>query len=1166
MRLTAIKLAGFKSFVEPTTIELEDNLTGVVGPNGCGKSNVIDAVRWVIGESSARQLRGQSLEDVIFAGSKTRKPVGRAAVELLFDNADGELGGPYADYAEISIQREHSRRTGSNYRINGTRARRRDVQDLFLGTGLGGRASYALIGQGAVNRLIDAKPDQIRDLLEEAAGISKYKERRRETENRIIHTRDNLDRLADRISETGERVDALAFQAQAAKEYQQLQAEQQRLRRGQLVLRWRYWRNRAETAHNEQKAQAEIYAARQTDKTRAEAYLEAAARDRQTASEAVDKAQTAYYDAQAEAQRIAQAIEYARQWALQRDAERRRLDTRCDTLEKQLIAARAERDQKANDLEQIKITQPDVIDSEQLRAGELEQAEAGVRSSERELDALYDAGPNPQTELESAERRYSEAINRRHNAEQRLSARQAELDTVQSIDPDVLRQHQHTLESAQCALENEARSRTECAEALDEAAEHIEACERDLQSIRDDVAALRARHAAERRMKNALTGSDNQAINDWLRNAGWDGDLLPVAEHVRVEPKWQRAVERVLNELLRARLVPDFVAFNTEEQPPFAVRLLRDHEHTGGGVNPESLAAKLSGPAPLVAAAEFLFPVQDIATALSCCDKLDEPQRFITTDGELVGPGSLFLPGADAETEGAISREQDIQAIEQRQNETETRQSEIESKLAYWQRVKDSKRRTLRILDQSLDQRRQELQYRRDDLDEQTYRSQRAEARRRELQNELEQIRRLIHEADAEEQQSAQRISELRDEVADFEAKRKRCQEALTKAREIRDKARQSLTEATNRRREIEARMSRAETEYCAALERSEQTRHSLEEARTQLAELDESRQDDNSSMPEASDVEQAEATRDAAANKLREARHKFENAESRQAEARTDLAAIDNALGSAREAVYVARTELETAAARRDDFAEQLGETDPDCDIAELEADMPDKEEADTWQKAHNRVTRQIEGLGNVNLAAIDEHAEAVDHLHYLQTQHDDLNQALNTLNSAIEKIDRETRTRLKSTFEQVNEHFAAFFSELFGGGQATLERTESDWLAAGMQVIACPPGKPRVALAMLSGGEKTLTALALLFALFELNPAPFCMLDEVDAPLDDTNVERFCALVERMAVRVQFVVITHNKITMERPRRLHGVTMAESGVSRLVSVDLDDALAMTD
>ncbi|NNC24503.1 chromosome segregation protein SMC [Salinisphaera sp. USBA-960] len=1164
MRLSAIKLAGFKSFVEPTTIELDDDLTAVVGPNGCGKSNVIDAVRWVTGESSARQLRGQSLEDVIFAGSKTRKPVGRAAVELVFDNADGSLGGPYADYAEISIQREHNRRTGSSYRINGTRARRRDVQDLFLGTGLGGRASYALIGQGSVNRLIDAKPDQIRDLLEEAAGISKYKERRRETENRIAHTRDNLDRLSDRIEECEQRVESLATQAETASEYQRLQAEQQRVRRGQLALRWRDWRDRAVSTQAEQQRQAEILAARQADKTHADQRLTNAEAERQTAANAVDTAQTAYYDAQAEAQRLSQAVEHARRWREQREAERTRLATRAEELDERLETATAERERTAAETERVRAEKPDVDAAEQRVADELEQAEVAARNAERERDALFEGGDNPQLDLDSAERRYTEAKDRRHYAEQRLQARQRELDAVEVIDRDALARETDNLDARQQAIETETQTRAECASALEALATRIGECERELASARDTAGELRAEHAAETRMKNALTGGDDDAINAWLDTAGVDEQAVALAERVTIEAEWQTAVERVLGELLRARLVPDLSVFEHAEVPPSALQLAID-QRTDGGIRAESLATKLSGPAPLIAAAETLFPIADVASALARRSELSDPECFITPDGALIGPYALALPGREAETDGVIARERAIEAIEMRLHEADQRVADTEAELGRVQQNRDDKRDELAALDQSLDARRQALQRERDECDDRRRRADRAEARQRELESEISEARQTIHDADAEAEQNARRIAELRTEAERFQAERERCQYALTTARDNRDAARRALTEAEHRRRDIEARISRAESEKAAAESRVAEARRSREAISTQLAELSDT-DNDASEAPTQADVDNAEAARAAAETRLRDARHALDAAESACAEARQHVSTLDEAVAAAREAGHTARTELETAAARRDGFAEQLAEIEPETDIAALADAMDAAEDADAWQAAQNKMSRQIEALGNVNLAAIDEHAEAVEQHRDLQSQHADLDQALATLNTAIEKIDRETRTRLKSTFDQVNEHFDAFFNELFGGGEATLERTESDWLVAGIQVIARPPGKPRVALAMLSGGEKTLTALALLFALFELNPAPFCMLDEVDAPLDDANVERFCRLIERMAERVQFVMITHNKTTMERPRRLHGVTMAESGVSRLVSVDIDAALAMAE
>lgn len=1166
MRLSSIKLAGFKSFVEPTTIALDDDLTAVVGPNGCGKSNVIDAVRWVIGESSARQLRGQSLEDVIFAGSKTRQPVGRAVVELIFDNSDGQFGGSYAGFAEISIQREHSRRTGSKYRINGTRARRRDVQDLFFGTGLGGRASYALIGQGAVNRLIDARPEQIRDLLEEAAGISKYKERRRETENRISHTRDNLERLQDRIGETAERVETLASQAEAARDYQRLQTEQQRLRRGQLVLRWRYWRDRADAAQAEQQRQRQALGQYQADKHQADQELAQTESDRQSASDVVDAAQAAYYDAQAEAQRVAQAIEHARQWREQRDAERNRLVARAEDLTKRLEDARAGRQDKAGEAERLVADQPTAVEAEQQAAAELERAEAGVQRAERDRDALFDDGNNPQRDLESAERRQAEAQNARNNADTRLASRQAELDAVEVIDRTALADEEQSHSARRQSLDADAETRRACAGELDQASARIVEWQDELESARDAASALRAQLAAETRMKNVLTGGDDEALNDWLGSDTID----PVADHVVIEREWQLAVERALGDLLRSRLVDNLSVFGDRQAPPNSLRLMVESASDAGpeaatATDPNSLAARMTGPASLRAAADLLFPIADVPSALARRQQLADHQQFITPAGALIGRHALSLPGAEAATDSALHRERAIQALTAQLTDADERTARAESELGRWQQTRDEQRQRLATLDESLDERRQTLQTERAELDDRYRRADRAEARRDELASELSQGRQAYDAARADIEQAGAQITELRDAVDQFQVERDQRQSRLTGARETRDRARQALTGADKHRREIETRASRAEAEHSAAQTRVTEAERARDELGTQLAAFDAEGGQDVATPDEAA-RQTAEVEQQSADTRLKEARRALESADSARAEARDSERALDDQVSAAREADYAARTDLETAAARRDGFAEQLAEIEATAQPAVLAADMPDEAEAESWQKAENKISRQIESLGNVNLAAIDEHAEAEQQQRYLNEQYADLDQALATLNEAIDKIDRETRSRLKTTFDQVNEHFAAFFSELFGGGEAALERTESDWLATGVQVIARPPGKSRVALAMLSGGEKTLTALALLFALFELNPAPFCMLDEVDAPLDDANVERFCELVTRMAKRLQFVVITHNKTTMECPRTLHGVTMAEPGVSRLVRVDVDEALAMAE
>ena len=1166
MRLSSIRLAGFKSFVDPTTLSLASNLTGVVGPNGCGKSNVIDAVRWVTGESNARQLRGEALEDVIFNGSKARKPVGRASVELKFDNSEDKLGGQYGAFSEISIKRELARDGGSRYFINGAKARRRDVIDLFLGTGLGGRSNYAVIEQGAVNRLIEARPEDMRQVLEEAAGISKYKERRRETENRIRHTRENLDRLNDLIGEVTQRLAVLKRQATNAEKYKALKAEERTLRAESLALRWSA--QNAQTQHAEAALREIETQLREAISARRQAQdgRDADSRVQQAATAEVQTRQAAFYDAQSQVGRIEQALAHARELLEIRTRERATLTERLDALETRQAEDLDRQAGLSADSERARQSCREAEQGFAAARAARSEADAEAQAAEQAWDAHSNATHNPVAQLDAERTRAGYAQDQRDKLVTRRQARSEERERMPVTDDHGLADAEQDLARRQQRLETDQQAAVDVSVQDDALLAETAELEHDVAARRTDLAEQQAELASERKMQQAVLREDDATLNAWLAEHG-HGQARGVARRVRVRDAWQTAAETALGPLLRGFVVDSLERGPINAWPGEPLALIEDREiaaeargDTPAGLT--CLADGLDGPAAIRAAAADIFVVDDLNAGLAVRDQLGAGQQLITLDGCRIGPASLITPAGQAAEQGVFEREQRIERLAASaldlQAAAETRQQALED--ARERRRAAGERR--RALDQAIGQQRRELETARAELQGAQVRAEQTRRRRAEIETELAELAEQIEAVGEEVDTANAHLAELEDEARAFTAAREQARERLAKARRQRDRARAEAGRAERSLREVEADIARTGDRAESLAARMADTRSASDDIAARIEAFDGEQPADSQADYSAADLVQAQESRARAERELRAARQALTNADKTLESRAQALMAADQRVDEARETLQQARIEVETAGVRRASVAEQLEELGH-APLALLEG-LPDDADAARWNEQIETLERRIQRLGAINLAAIDEYDAEAEREQYLAAQHEDLSEALDTLEAAIAKIDRETRSRFKATFEQVNARFSEMFPELFGGGEAALELTEDDWLATGIRVMARPPGKRNASIQMLSGGEKALTAVALLFALFELNPAPFCMLDEIDAPLDDANVSRFCELVRRMSAQVQFIVITHNKLTMALAEQLHGVTMAEPGVSRLVSVDIEQALDM--
>jgi len=1168
MRLTRIKLAGFKSFVDPTDLKLPSRLVGVVGPNGCGKSNTIDAVRWVMGESSAKHLRGESMDDVIFTGSSSRKPVGQASVELVFDNSDGTLGGEWAHYTELSIKRVVERDGQSKYLLNNARCRRRDIRDIFLGTGLGPR-SYAIVEQGMISRLIEAKPEELRVYLEEAAGISKYKERRRETENRISHTRDNLDRLDDLREEVDKQLEKLKRQATAAERYQVLKADERRVRGELLLLK----RGDFQTQRD---AQARVIGERETavegviaELRASETALERARLQQGEATDTLSLVQAEFYRLGADVTRIEQSIEHTRDARQQRNRE-------LDGVARNLDESKAHLTDDTETITGIDASmQSDepafaaIADTQKLSAEALARAESELAEWQQRQDAFarrhaesMQTAQVERSRIEQLERSIATATDRL----QRMSGEQAALAGVSLID-SIARlggeESAAVAEEAQLAQallasgDKRERLRTDSRRLGEQLNEH-----------RSRLQALLGRQASLEALQQAALASDKGNDDGWIEGHGLDG-FPRLAQSIQAESGWEKAVELVLGTRLEAICIDDAAWIDRclDELPQSRFTLMLDTPGSASQDLPaDRLASKVSGADALHDWLSNIHAVRSIEQALARRDTLEAGESVVTRDGLWLGRAWLRVARAEAE-DGVLAREAELlrvreevaqlesslAALESSADEATSRESEHDRQRETLQHAVNDAVRNLAQLRASLAGERQSLEQ--------------SEARGRQLEEEMAELRDTIEHDRAEHQLAAERRAEA---LASLESLERERDALVSEQGVLKDNARVARQRAETDRSEGQQLAIRVESMKSVRAT----TEQNVARLQARILQLEERRRE----LQEALAGDDGTDPLEALAASLQGALSARHTADAAFTEAKAALGAVDARLGEheqarqrherrateLRESLQEARLQTQEVLVRLKTLDEQLVEQDHDVDtlLAALDPAASIEGHGTELESLERRISR----LGPINLAAIDEHEEQRKRKDYLDEQHADVTEALATLERAITRIDRETRARFKDTYDKINTKFTEFFPRLFGGGTASLGMTEDDLLTTGITVLAQPPGKRVNNIHLLSGGEKALTAVALVFAFFELNPSPFCMLDEVDAPLDDANVGRFCALVREMSERVQFIFITHNKVTMELAEQLLGVTMNEPGVSRLVAVDVQEAVELAE
>jgi len=1140
MRLKQIKLAGFKSFVDPTQVPFPAAMTCVVGPNGCGKSNVIDAVRWVLGESSAKNLRGDAMTDVIFNGSTQRKPVSQASVELVFENTQGKLQGSLADRSEISLKRLVTRDAQSHYFLNGSKCRRRDITDLFLGTGLGPR-SYAIIEQGMISRLIESRPQELRVFLEEAAGISKYKERRRETETRIKHTRDNLDRLADVREELGKNLDKLKRQAAVAERYKELKANERRLKAELTCLKWLFYQEHLQQAE-------QLLATLETDFARFQAQgsgdfrmLTEFKQQLENAREAVAESQQKFYQLGADIRALEQQLLHQRQ----------RKQTLIDDERNLKLSLQHGLDQMVHEQAQLEDLQQQLLEQQP-------DAEICAQQAEELADLMF-----------QAEQELSEQQGQQQQLQQQFFALQQRQRQLQLQSEHQRQQSQQLTERvAQLELQQQQLRATDyqlqwqTAEALQQELQHQLTADQLL--MQQELAALDTNQQqlqAQQWALSTLELTQRQLQKEQQQRQQQLQQLLaqqPLLETLTIAAGWSVAVAVALAKL------------NFSEQlvahQPAALGHYLVLPATSAQPEATSLAAKISAGAVPCYFHQIYCAEDDDSALRLLADFVVDPttamRSVICKNGHWYGQNWRIVAG-QLEQDNPQALAEQLEQLAEQQRGLAQEQQQLQQQIDSLHQNKVAHQQQIAQLQLLLQQRQQQLHQAQTNSQLFAQQQQQVTIRLAQIAAESAQLNEQLTQAEQNLTLWQQQLLELDEQLL-------KQQEALNAQQQRQLLLQQQLTQYRQQHQQLNQQQQQFALSQVSIERQIEAARLHLQRTKQQHQQLSErlvmlSAQLELLDEPDGAGQEQLQILllqRDEVAEQQLQRQNLQSSLEQQVRELEQAQHGLQQQLQMKQKQIESARLEAEGYRVRANNMLELLSEQK--VNFSELQTTLPSDATESVWQQQLDKTSDTLNRLGPINLAAIEEYAQQDERKKYLDLQHDDLIAALDTLETAIRKIDRETRQKFKETFEQVNSGLQTLFPKVFGGGSAYLELTDEDLLETGVSIMARPPGKKNSTIHLLSGGEKALTALSLVFSIFRLNPAPFCMLDEVDAPLDDANVGRFCNLVREMSETVQFIYISHNKIAMEMATQLMGVTMQEPGVSRVVAVDVEDAVKM--
>jgi len=1172
LRLTHLKLAGFKSFVDPTTLHIHGQRVGVVGPNGCGKSNVMESVRWVLGESSAKEMRADAMDAVIFNGSGNRKPISRASVELVFDNSLGGASGEWSQYAEISVKRVIERDKGSTYYINNTVVRRRDVADLFLGTGLGGRA-YAIIGQNTISRIVEAKPEEMRVFLEEAAGITKYKERRRETELRLRDTRENLTRVEDILRELDKQILRLQSQAMVAEQYHRLH-EALNLTRGQIWLLkkqeasaiWEKAGRTVEKLANELEAQM-------ANLRNSESVLETIRQEHASATEAVNAAQAGYYEANATVSNLENQVKNTAE-------ARERLQLQLQQL---VVQLEKNATQQANVENGLLLAKNDLLAANSDFATAETQAQVAGESlttNTQQHQAALAAFNSSQTSWLNAEQRMRlEQANVGHisrtitDTGEQLKRLQQNLVTLQVPSDIELTDKQTQFQALQAEINLTEESVANVVEkeaaihsAIKIARERVHECQRAQHLLEAEISSLS-------KIQQSMRDANNEAsLASWLKHSGLDNNKR-LWQVISIKAGWETALEAVLGARLNAVIHDKALS---EIRPPAALGIAFSKPQE------KNTAIKSSPHVPILSLLAHIAPdyqsvlhdwlagvylLSDGVDVAHACQSLSPGECLVNQQGDIYTQNSVMYFGAQSLLHGVLERQARLDALEtqlpdmQQQSATANVQlGQLEAELQELRSNQHAQQQHLKNITQQAHQLNLSLQQLKQQLTSVLQRKSMLEADCDLAQQKLEKLQseKLAKETLVTEIATA--LMQMQAEKSTNEAKKQHAENLLNEARNHLQSMERSYQEKVfniklieNNIKELNSKLEFLHEEKTSLKVRSNDVETTLNATRMETL---------KAHLEAALNVKQErEAALSTARNVMSECQESLMQQERTRLQNEQLLHPLRDKLEASRLSEQEARLHFEQCQSELASF--NLEEAVLASSLSQLQGAGL---KISQLENKKTNLESDIEALGAVNLAAIEELATEQTRKQYLDSQCLDLIDASQTLEDAIRKIDRETRSRLQATFDEANRHFNELFTTLFGGGQARLVLLGDEILDTGMQVFAQPPGKKNSTIHLLSGGEKALTALALVFALFRLNPAPFCLMDEVDAPLDDSNTERFCTMVKKMSERTQFLYVSHNKITMEMAQQLIGVTMQESGVSRIVDVDMEAAVRMAE
>ncbi len=1168
MQLKSIHFSGFKSFVDPTIFKLPANIIGIVGPNGCGKSNVIDAVRWVMGESSAKTLRGDNMADVIFNGSSTRQPVGKATVELIFDNSAGKAPGAYSQYAEISVKRSLSRDGQSEYFLNNVRCRRKDITEIFLGTGLGPR-SYSIIEQGMVSRIVEARPEDLRAFVEEAAGISKYKEKRRETENRIRRTRENLDRVEDISRELETQLRRLDRQSKQAQKYKELKNEQRELKAQTLALKWQQYHDRlanfdVEVSRKEKELESHVAQQRE-----AERKIESLRSDLAQAQESLNQTQGEFYSVGADITAIEQKIQHDKETRQNQQLELERIEDEITQAKQRLTQDQHQQNQLLEGHDRLSPQVERLRNDQNRLQQELNQKESALQQWQQDWEQFQSQSNQSvqdrevlKANIDHLSSRQQELVNRQEHIDKQTQIVEAEINQA---SPTGLRQAAAEQDQQCQQIELKIDKTTND---INELRDKIKVIDDNLKSATNQSLEIGGKLESLKELQKAALGQNDEQFNNWLVSNQL-ADRPRLSSMLTVESGWEKAVDVALSKQSASVCVSTLAPLINDVEPMQHVEL-SFVENSSSSVNTSTAAVtglldKLQSDIDLTSLLGNVLVADSVSEAMQQRSSLTESQYFITQDGTRIGPNWMTIARQQDVESGLIEREVEVSKLSEKM-------SALRTAIATQEQQRTAIRSELNQLENSRADYAQQLTKSNTErtalhkqLGQQEEKLRELENKKIQLQQEaiqvsddLKNVAESLDSNVASLQLTEHSVVSNEQSKEDFEQKRDQLRKEFDKTRAEVEQVR-DLLDNDNIRLE---KMSTALESIQETLSRTQQQLDLLVQRQVELSQRFNQPQEQQAQSQQK--LQTLLESQQALEQQLQQARNHVAEFDSKISEQDRYRQSNEQAAMQMRNQLESSRLDKQEIVIKQSGVKEQLEELE--VEIETIIRKIPEQASFEIYQQNLEQLEAKINRLGTVNLLAIEEYEEQQERKVYLDKQHDDLTKALQTLETVMNKIDRETKQRFRQTFDSLNAGFKEYFPKLFGGGSASLELTDDDLLSTGVAVMARPPGKRNSTIHLLSGGEKALTAVSLLFSLFQLNPSPFCILDEVDAPLDDANVERYCRTLVQMAEHTQLMFITHNKITMEFADLLIGVTMQEPGVSRLVAVDVEKALELAE